>query len=151
MSSLGYQAVYRALNEADGLAPLAAGRGPDTPIVVAGGPLTFSNPVPLAPFCDVIVMGEGETLAVELARAVRDASDRAALLAELARRPGYYVPSLHGDSPPPVYQVDDALLPARSQITTPHAELANMFLTEAARGCSGGCTSCAIRPSPNAG
>ena len=30
------------------------------PIIVGGGPLTFSNPAPLAPFCDVIVLGEGE-------------------------------------------------------------------------------------------
>ena len=31
-----------------------------------GGPLTFSNPVPLAPYVDVIVMGEGDALAGEL-------------------------------------------------------------------------------------
>ena len=31
------------------------------PIIVGGGPLTFSNPAPLAPFCDVIIVGEGES------------------------------------------------------------------------------------------
>jgi radical SAM superfamily enzyme YgiQ (UPF0313 family) len=205
MSSLGYQAIYRTLNETDGLAAdravlpdddtadgplltfeterpvgaypliafsvayeleipgllsclkragvpvLAAERGPDQPIVAAGGPLTFSNPVPLAPFCDVIVMGEGETLAPFLARAVGDARDKTALLADLAGRPGFYVPSVHGDAAPPVYQVDDDLLPARSQILTPHTELASMFLTEAARGCSRGCTYCVMRRSTNGG
>src|SRR5262249_10057508 len=121
------------------------------PLVVAGGPLTFSNPVPLAPFCDVIVMGEAETLVIDLAQAARDASDADALLAALAGRPGFYVPSRHGDSPPPVFQVDDDLLPARSQILTPRTELADMFLTEAARGCSRGCTYCVMRRSTNGG
>lgn len=134
-----------------GLPLLAEGRGPEHPIIAAGGPLTFSNPVPLAPFCDVIVMGEGETLAVELAEAVRDARDRSVLLADLARRPGFYVPLHHGDTPPPVFQVDDALLPARSHVLTPHTELASMFLTEAARGCSRGCTYCVMRRSTNGG
>jgi len=96
-------------------------------------------------------MGEAETLAVELAEAVRDATDRAALFADLARRPGFYVPAVHGETPPPVHQVDDALLPARSQILTPNAELASMFMTEAARGCSRGCTYCVMRRSTNGG
>ncbi|CAN5793195.1 hypothetical protein BH11MYX3_BH11MYX3_45520 [soil metagenome] len=30
------------------------------PLVVAGGPLTFSNPAPPAPFFDLILIGEGE-------------------------------------------------------------------------------------------
>jgi radical SAM superfamily enzyme YgiQ (UPF0313 family) len=54
--------------ELAGLAPLAEDRRDDDPVVVAGGPLTFSNPVPLAPFCDLIVMGEAEETAVELCR-----------------------------------------------------------------------------------
>src|SRR6476646_4716300 len=33
--------------------PLRSERGPQHPIIVAGGPLTFSNPAPLLPFCDV--------------------------------------------------------------------------------------------------
>jgi radical SAM superfamily enzyme YgiQ (UPF0313 family) len=134
-----------------GLPVLAAERSAAHPIVAAGGPLTFSNPVPLAPFCDVIVMGEGETLAVELAEAVQGATARDALLAALAARPGFYVPVVHGDTPPPVYQVDDALLPARSVVLTPHTELSSMFLTEAARGCSRGCTYCVMRRSTNGG
>src|SRR3954454_23824982 len=30
------------------------------PLIVIGGPLTFSNPVPASPYADVIVMGEAE-------------------------------------------------------------------------------------------
>ena len=124
-------------------------RGPRHPIVIAGGPLTFSNPAPLLPFCDVIVVGEGEELVVELVTLARELGfDREKLLAALDGRPGYY---LRGEVVPKVAQVDDALLPARSVIATPHTELADMFMTEAARGCSRGCTYCVMRRSTNGG
>jgi radical SAM superfamily enzyme YgiQ (UPF0313 family) len=121
------------------------------PLVVIGGPLTFSNPVPAGPYADVMVVGEAEELVATLVAAIRDASDRESLLAELARRPGFYVPSVHGERPPPVAAVDDARLPAFSQITTPHTELADMFLIEPERGCHRGCTYCVMRRSTNGG
>jgi radical SAM superfamily enzyme YgiQ (UPF0313 family) len=124
-------------------------RGPQHPIVIAGGPLTFSNPAPLLPFCDVIVVGEGEDLVVELINLAREVGfDRERLLAHLEGRPGYY---LRGEAVPKVAQAEDTVLPARSQIITPHTELADMFLTEAARGCSRGCTYCVMRRSTNGG
>jgi radical SAM superfamily enzyme YgiQ (UPF0313 family) len=126
-------------------------RGPHHPIIVAGGPLTFSNPAPLAPFCDVIIVGEGEQIIAELVAIARDVGfDRERLWAALDGKPGYYLPS-HGERVPPVAQADDALLPARSQIATPNTELADMFMTEAARGCSRGCTYCVMRRSTNGG
>ena len=138
--------------ELAGIPPLAADRDHRHPLVVAGGPLTFSNPVPLAPYVDAVVLGEGDQLAGELVVTARDVGwDRDALIAALAGRPGYYLPTVHGDAPPPIAAADDALLPARSQIITPDAELADMFLTEAARGCSRGCTYCVMRRSTNGG
>ena len=135
-----------------GVPPLAADRDDRHPLVVAGGPLTFSNPVPLAPFVDVIVLGEGDQLATDLVLAARDVGwRRDALVAALAGRPGFYLPSVHGDQVPPIAQADDSCLPARSQILTPDAELSDMFLTEAARGCSRGCTYCVMRRSTNGG
>ncbi|MDB4957035.1 MAG: Radical domain protein [Myxococcales bacterium] len=121
------------------------------PLIVAGGPLTFSNPAPLLPFCDVIIVGEGEELIVELVTIARDCGfDRDKVWAAIADRPGYYLPK-HGEHVPHVAAVDDALLPARSVIATPNTELADMFMTEAARGCSRGCTYCVMRRSTNGG
>jgi radical SAM superfamily enzyme YgiQ (UPF0313 family) len=137
--------------ELAGLPPLAADRDARHPLVIGGGPLTFSNPAPLGPFCDLIILGEGEELAAELVLAAAREGDRAAFLASAARRPGVYVPSIHGDTVPHVAQVEDDLLPARSVIMTPHTELSSMFLTEAARGCSRGCTYCVMRRSTNGG
>src|SRR5689334_20495329 len=135
-----------------GIPALREERAPHHPIIVAGGPLTFSNPAPLAPFCDVIVVGEGEELIVELVTLAREVGfERERLWALLAGKPGYYLPHIHGETVPPVAAVDDALLPARSVIATPNTELADMFMTEAARGCSRGCTYCVMRRSTNNG
>ncbi|HEU0037080.1 MAG TPA: radical SAM protein [Kofleriaceae bacterium] len=143
--------VVETLDRA-GIPALARDRDHRHPLVVAGGPMTFSNPAPMAPFFDVIVMGEGEELVQELLHAARDASYvRDRLWDALAGKPGYYLPHLHGETVPPVAAVDDALLPARSAIATPHTELADMFMTEAARGCSRGCTYCVMRRSTNGG
>ncbi len=138
--------------EAAGIPALAADRKPHHPLVVAGGPMTFSNPAPMGPFFDVIILGEGEELIVELLLLAREVSfDRERVWAALAGKPGYYLPHVHGETIPPVAAVDNALLPARSVIITPNTELANMFMTEAARGCSRGCTYCVMRRSTNGG
>lgn len=121
------------------------------PLVVVGGPLTFSNPLPLSPLVDVIVMGEGEEALETLLSHLRAGTARADLLDSLATEPGFYVPSHHGERLPGVLKVSDALLPACSAILTPNTELADMFLVEAERGCSRGCTFCVMRRSTNGG
>jgi len=126
-------------------------RGRSHPLVVIGGPLTFSNPVPAAPYADVILLGEAEETVVELCAAIREERHRPTLLAALARRPGFYVPAIHGENLPPIAAAANELLPARSQILTPHTELANMFLIEPERGCHRGCTYCVMRRSTNGG
>lgn len=121
------------------------------PLVVVGGPLTFSNPVPAGPMADVIVMGEAEEAVATLIEVFRDSPDKQTLLAHLARTPGFFVPSLHGEKPGTVLAARNERLPAYSQIVTPNTELSDMFLVEAARGCSRNCTYCVMRRSTNGG
>src|SRR5439155_21565748 len=64
------------------LASERAARPGRHPLVVIGGPLTFSNPVPAGPFADVMILGEAEELIATLVAAVRDEPDRAALLGQ---------------------------------------------------------------------
>ncbi len=123
-------------------------RSPQHPLVVCGGPLTFSNPVPLAPYADVIVMGEAEELIHQLCDALT--LPRAQQLAHLSQRAGFYLPGLSAEWPQ-VAKADDDRLPARSQIITPHTELRSMFLIEPERGCSRGCTYCVMRRTTNGG
>ena len=209
MSSLGYQRIYRSIQEADGMAcermflddeaerDLRVQRRPTSyesgrpldefaivafsvayeielagvvamldaanvpalrrdrdgrhPFVLGGGPLTFSNPLPLAAFCDAIVMGEGEELVVEVLRTLDASSDRAAQLAALARIPHVFVPEVHGAILPDIAKVDASLLPAWAPIRTPHAVLSDMFLIETERGCSRACKYCVMRRSTNGG
>jgi len=123
------------------------------PLVVVGGPLTFSNPAPAGPFADVMLLGEAEDLLAILIEEVRaaDRHDRPGMLARLAGTPGFYVPAIHGEVVPPIAAADDLRLPAYSQILTPHTELSDMFLVEAERGCHRGCTYCVMRRSTNGG
>jgi len=79
----------------------AAERGPEHPIVVAGGHCTF-NPEPLADFVDVFAIGDGEEVVSEITDAVREwkaggrtPGSRERLLHDLARVPGVYVPSMY--------------------------------------------------------
>ena len=133
------------------LPPLRAERTDEHPFILAGGPLTFSNPVPLAPFVDAVIMGEAEGLVESVVACIAGASSKERALAELAAMPHVYVPAHHGETLPGVAQCDDALLPAWGPIRTPHTELSNMFLIEAERGCSRGCTYCVMRRSTNGG
>ena len=133
-----------------GLPVLASERGNAWPLVVVGGPLTFSNPEPLEPFVDVLVQGEADGLVHQLLDALSGERDREALLDRLAGTPGFRVPGRGG---PSLYvtRADDRWLPARSQILTPRTELASMFLIEPERGCSRGCHYCVMRRTTNGG
>ena len=147
------------LLELAGLAPLAKDRCPQDPLVVLGGPITFSNPMPSAAFADVVLLGEAEETFEYLFGVLENSPEaargsapaRTALLEDLSSRPGYYVPSIHGNYLPPIAQAPDRYLPAWSDIRTPDTELADMMLIEPERGCHRGCTFCVMRRSTNGG
>src|SRR5262245_47837872 len=74
-------------------------RGPEHPIVMAGGHCTY-NPEPLAEYVDVFVIGDGEEVVGELAEVVGawkrgGRASREAVLRDLATIPGVYVPALY--------------------------------------------------------
>jgi radical SAM superfamily enzyme YgiQ (UPF0313 family) len=138
------------LLEAAAIPSLRSERDEHHPLILAGGPLTFSNPLPLAAFADAIIMGEADELAVEVLRTIRDAPTRAEALTGLAEMDHVFVPALH-DALPSIAQCPDELLPAWAPIQTPDTELRDMFLIEVERGCSRGCTYCVMRRSTNGG
>jgi radical SAM superfamily enzyme YgiQ (UPF0313 family) len=121
------------------------------PFVLAGGPLTFSNPLPLAPFCDAIIIGEGEGLTRFALETISGAPSKARAREMLSAQAHIFVPEHHGSQLPVTARCDDDLLPARSAIRTPHTELSDMFLIEAERGCSRGCQYCVMRRTTNGG
>ena len=141
--------VVRML-QAAGIPPRRLDRDGRHPLVIAGGPLTFSNPLPLAAIVDAIVVGEADTRTVDVVRAAQEGPSRAAQLDALAKIPHVFVPTHHAVLPP-VGAEHDAVLPAYSAIRTPNTELSGMFLIETERGCSRGCTYCVMRRSTNGG
>jgi radical SAM superfamily enzyme YgiQ (UPF0313 family) len=134
-----------------GIPILAQDRRARDPLIVAGGPLTFSNPLPLGPFCDVVIWGEAEEAIHTLCDALEEGLSKVELLQALAKQPGFWVPSIDGEEFSELLKCSPDRLPAFSQIVTPESELANMFLVEAERGCSRGCTYCVMRRTTNGG
>lgn len=152
--SLAYELEIPGLLESLDLAGIpvrAADRTEHDPLVILGGPLTFSNPVPIGPFVDAVVVGEGESLVHEVLDIVADSADRDETLTRLSALPHVHVPAIHGERLLAVAKADDGRLPARSSILTPNTELANMHLVEAERGCHRQCTFCVMRRSTNDG
>ncbi len=135
-----------------GLEPERERRGEDAPLIIAGGPLTFSNPDPLEPFVDALVQGEAEDVLPQVLAVLGERRPKAATLSALATLRGVRVPGLSAESTRYfVSKAADERLPARSQIVTPHTELRSMFLIEPERGCSRGCHYCVMRRTTNGG
>jgi radical SAM superfamily enzyme YgiQ (UPF0313 family) len=153
-----------------GLAPLAeerwhAGIAPGTPLIIGGGVCCFINPETVAPFVDLLVIGEAEPVLpaiLERLLAPGATEGRRELLRRMATElPGCYVPQFYRFH----YGPDQILdwievapgLPARvgrlgigapaiaahSSVLSPAAEFADLYMVELGRGCSKGCRFCA--------
>ena len=97
--SLPYEQLYtNAVNLLDlaGLPLLSRDRDERHPLVIAGGHACF-NPEPMADFIDAFVIGEGEEIIVEIARAVGRVRGlrRQEQLREIAKIQGMYVPRFY--------------------------------------------------------
>jgi radical SAM family uncharacterized protein len=156
-----YINVLRLLKLA-GLPLRAADRRPRDPLVLMGGVCAFSNPEPLAPFMDLVVVGEGEELVVELIARYREgAGDRARFLSELAAVEGVYVPGRYDVAWAPdgtlaavtPREGAPAIVAKRrlrnvnafetiATVKTPNAEYGHMALLEVGKGCGRGCRFC---------
>ncbi len=126
-----------------GIAPLREQRSPRQPSLLIGGPLTFSNPLPVAPLADAMLIGEADHTVV---RAVESffQEPRGSWLLVVESLAGGYVPELHGHELPVPAIAPEGSPPAVSRILSPNAALANMFLVEAVRGCSRHCSFCVM-------
>jgi radical SAM superfamily enzyme YgiQ (UPF0313 family) len=139
----------------------ASGRRAHDPLVLMGGVCAFSNPEPVAPFMDLVAVGEGEELVHELIEGYRAAPDREQFLAGAGAIQGVYVPRHYavdyapdgtiasvapgGDLPPIVAKRrlrNVNAFETISLVKTPHAEYGHMALVEVGKGCGRGCRFC---------
>ncbi len=128
-----------------GIPALRTQRDASHPLVLAGGPLTTSNPLPLGPFVDAVVVGDGEPVLDRVLAALERGGTRSAQLERLSVIDGVWVPRIHGDRIPRILRAPADALPAVGQWTSPHAELREMFLVEPSRGCPRRCAFCVVR------
>ena len=99
--SVGYEMAFPAiLNMLDlaGIPIHSAERTGLTPLVIAGGTAMY-NAEPIADFIDLVSLGEGEDITVELVelhrKARREGWSKTQFLRAAAQLPGIYVPSLY--------------------------------------------------------
>jgi radical SAM superfamily enzyme YgiQ (UPF0313 family) len=150
-----YVHVLKMLRMA-GIPLRAADRGKNDPLVVMGGAALFLNPEPLAPFADVIAVGEGEALVPRLLEAIVGPDPRARL-DTLTAKEGFYVPSryqvaYHDDGTVARYDGPGPVIRQRgwpgkmplpqTVILTPNTEMSMKFMVEISRGCPCMCRFC---------
>jgi radical SAM superfamily enzyme YgiQ (UPF0313 family) len=153
-----------------GLDPLAEERWDKpvevgTPLIIGGGVSCFINPETVAPFVDMVVVGEAEPVLpaiLERLLAAVPGGERHQLLRDMALElPGCYVPHFYHFSYGPdqiLHSIDvvEGLPPqvrrigigqpekaAHSKVLSPAAEFADLYMVELGRGCSKGCRFCA--------
>jgi radical SAM superfamily enzyme YgiQ (UPF0313 family) len=139
----------------------AAGRKEVHPLLIMGGVCAFSNPEPLAPFFDVVFVGEAEEMLPEFMDAFRDSRSREELREKAQAIEGLYLPQQYdvdygadgriavrtarGGVPDRIRRrmvKDMSGHSFRPSIITPETEFSGMYLTEAMRGCPWNCRFC---------
>jgi len=135
----------------------ASDRGPRDPLVLLGGAALFLNPEPLAPFADLVAVGEGEALVPRMMDALLGGPDPRKAVESLGHREGFYVPSryevrYHADGTVAAYDGPGPVVRQRgwpgtkgfpeSTILTPHTEMSMKYMVEISRGCPCMCRFC---------
>ncbi|MHB8845124.1 MAG: TIGR03960 family B12-binding radical SAM protein [Nitrospirota bacterium] len=138
---LSYSNIVTALDLA-GIPRRSIGRKDGDPIVVAGGPCGV-NPGPLSDFIDCFFIGEAEEAVHELVDVKQQFPGRQAFLEAIAKRDGFYVPSLGKAKVRRRFLADIDAAPYPDKPMLPLMKpIHDRVTVEVARGCIRGCRFC---------
>lgn len=126
----------------------ASERNDSYPLLIAGGPCAV-NPEPFKDFFDLIVIGEGEEVDLEVLRQTALAKEQGIskkeLLERLAKIEGVYVPSVHkkGEKVTKAVVKDFENAPVPTRPLVPNLNIIHdRVVMELYRGCASGCRFC---------
>ncbi|SNR76659.1 TIGR03960 family B12-binding radical SAM protein [Desulfurobacterium atlanticum] len=121
-------------------------RKENDPVVLAGGTCTF-NPVPLSPFIDIFVIGDGEEVLIEIASLLKEKKDkgwsRQDFLEKARHIEGVYIPAFgkYRVKRRVFHSFDVKYFPVKPVV--PSVETVHdRIVVEAVRGCLRGCRYC---------
>ena len=155
---LSYTNVLNMLN-LGGIPMKSADRTDNHPLIIAGGPCAV-NPLPLAPFIDAFVLGDGEEVIGEILDIYKHCKMQIAkckmqnekfkikedLLKAFSKLQGVYVPAVHSDNRQKIKRrivedLDKALFPDSPVV--PFTRIVHDRIPiEISRGCTKGCRFC---------
>lgn len=136
-----------AILKAAGIPVYASERDETYPLILGGGPCLTGNPMPVAPFFDVLAIGEAEAILPGILPVLREnlMQARSCMLEDLAGQPGVYVPLLPPSRPVArQYTHNLDVFDTTTSVVTRDTELGELYLIEAERGCQRGCRFCLV-------
>jgi radical SAM superfamily enzyme YgiQ (UPF0313 family) len=147
--SLQYEQDYPLVLEMmrkGGLSVRKEGRTSEDPLIIAGGPCASSNPLPMSPFIDLFIVGDGEAILPGFLEKYQELDNPLREIDVFCEVEGVWVPG-NPVKMALIKDMEDAWRPVRQVVPETKNQqyipaFGRAFLLEVSRGCARGCRFC---------